>query len=186
MKSFAIPNIFGNFAVMKKAIVICLILFVASCCTEKACFNTVYPVLQFYVTNDSLTGFTNDQLRNILIIRTAKANFIPIDSFYYFSGSAEFEYPNQHVSVVIDSAFFHEQSVSINLNDYNYLIVIRKANIMDTISGISYTVNQNKVVCNDCFPTGHEYSTQNTIVNFQYYFNSTLVSNMNDSTLIHR
>jgi len=189
MKSFAIPNIFGNFAVMKKAIVICLILFVASCCTEKKCVTAPpLPTLHFYATNDSLTGFTNEQLLNLQIIWTAKNNFVPIDSFYYFFPQ-DTEYLNIHnnVDIPLSGEYIAEHTKnSLDISDYNFLIVIRKANVIDTVSGIDITMGTvRERSCNTCV-FGDNYYDQSIIQSIQYYFNSTLVSNMNDSTLIHR
>ena len=173
---------------MKNALAICLILFVVSCHTEPPCDVPepfMGPSLNFYINKDSLTSFTNNQLLNMQIMFTEKNNFIPIDSFYYFYPNDTI-YINSHKTtpITISAGTFAERTnyTSLDVKDYNFLIVFRKANIIDTVSGVNYTTQTNKI--NWC--NGNGYIDITTLTSVQYNFNNSLVSNMNDSTLIHR
>src|ERR1035438_5925779 len=134
---------------MKKILVIFIIIVFTSCHKEinkqimcDAPDPGPGPTLNFYVTNDSLTGFTDEQLLNLQIMWTSKNNFIPIDSFYYFELNAlDYFHSHHKLIITINEITFSERYINdtLDIKNYNFLIVVRNANIIDTISWVDYT-----------------------------------------------
>jgi hypothetical protein len=114
---------------------------------------------------------------------TSKNNFIPIDSFYYFELNAlDYFHSHHKLIITINEITFSERSINdtLDIKNYNFLIVVRNANIIDTISWVDYTTQTNRI------PWCNGYTNQTITSSVQYYFNDSLVSNMNDTTLIKR
>jgi hypothetical protein len=174
---------------MKKIVFFGLILFATSCCTphQDCIYPPQVPFIYLYVTNDSLTGFTDEQLNNMQIILTDKNNYNPIDSCYLFFDTISFGSRKTILLEINDDLFYAKNIPNYSgLSNYNYFVVIRKANVIDTISGVNASYSYYKVDCKSCLPFENSYQNQSELEGVQYYFNRTLKSNMNDSTLIHR
>ncbi len=174
---------------MKPLLMVGCIFFMVGCCTKKACQPPpVDPTVQFYLTKDTLTGFKNDEILSLEIIRLDKVSHLPIDSFaYFFSQDSEVVKNRTTIPIFLNSEYIINRSgKSVILKDSDFILAFRKANALDTLSGVDYTLVSNPIHCNYCFPWGITYANETSVVDFQYHFNGILKTGMSDSTLIHR
>lgn len=166
-----------------KYLLIPIIILLTACCTKKECDYDQVPSITFLVSTDSITGFNNTQIKN-LVIKIVDQSFITIDSFRYWNDDADFRY--QYKPIIYLDDYLINSRTGKNLLAFNYLFLIPGRIKTDTLSEISYSFQTEKINCNSCFPFGDGSATQTTIASFNANFNSKQLNNIIDTLFITR
>lgn len=135
-----------------------------------ACFSDP-PSLQFliecYSNSYDPIYFEKSDLDSFYFLQTDTNNLMPLDSIKVQFGYSSFDGKNYY-SCYLEGSNFKNQ---IDLRKYDFLLINRTINFIDTVSEIKYWEKDTTILCNTCSIPPDEYANIKIVKDFKYNYN---------------